>query len=78
MGVGFIALAGVAAETGVVMLIYLDISYRKFKERYGQSPLEVRFGRIVHLLIGSKYHPILSVYCATVDKMWHIGWISRG
>jgi Cu(I)/Ag(I) efflux system membrane protein CusA/SilA len=32
VGVGFIALAGVAAETGVVMLIYLDISYRKFKE----------------------------------------------
>jgi Cu(I)/Ag(I) efflux system membrane protein CusA/SilA len=35
VGVGFIALAGVAAETGVVMLIYLDISYRKFKEKYG-------------------------------------------
>jgi Cu(I)/Ag(I) efflux system membrane protein CusA/SilA len=32
VGVGFIALAGVAAETGVVMLVYLDISYRKFKE----------------------------------------------
>ncbi len=33
VGVGFIALAGVAAETGVVMLIYLDHAYkdRKFK-----------------------------------------------
>ena len=31
VGVGFIALAGVAAETGVVMLIYLDISYRSSK-----------------------------------------------
>ncbi|MEE8488268.1 MAG: CusA/CzcA family heavy metal efflux RND transporter, partial [Gemmatimonadota bacterium] len=29
--VGFIALAGVAAETGVVMLIYLDEAYRKRK-----------------------------------------------
>ncbi|NNE70873.1 MAG: efflux RND transporter permease subunit [Rhodothermales bacterium] len=28
VGVGFIALAGVAAETGVIMLIYLDQSYR--------------------------------------------------
>ncbi len=28
VGVGFIALAGVAAETGVVMLIYLDHAYR--------------------------------------------------
>ncbi|BBO85937.1 cation transporter [Desulfosarcina ovata subsp. sediminis] len=35
VGVGFIALAGVAAETGVVMLIYLDISYRKFREKFG-------------------------------------------
>jgi len=35
VGVGFIALAGVAAETGVVMLIYLDIAYAKFKEKAG-------------------------------------------
>ncbi|MEE4603837.1 MAG: efflux RND transporter permease subunit [Desulfobacteraceae bacterium] len=35
VGVGFIALAGVAAETGVVMLIYLDIEYAKFKEKAG-------------------------------------------
>jgi len=35
VGVGFIALAGVAAETGVVMLIYLDISYRKFRQTFG-------------------------------------------
>jgi Cu(I)/Ag(I) efflux system membrane protein CusA/SilA len=36
VGVGFIALAGVAAETGVVMLVYLDISYHKFKGKYGE------------------------------------------
>lgn len=29
VGVGFIALAGVAAETGVIMLVYLDQAYRK-------------------------------------------------
>ena len=29
VGVGFIALAGVAAETGVVMLIYLDQAYQE-------------------------------------------------
>jgi len=33
VGVGFIALAGVAAETGVVMLIYLDHAYAKVKEK---------------------------------------------
>ena len=31
--VGFIALAGVAAETGVVMLIYLDHAFSKIKAR---------------------------------------------
>ena len=31
--VGFIALAGVAAETGVVMLIYLDNAWRAIRER---------------------------------------------
>ncbi len=30
---GFIALAGVAAETGVVMLIYLDHAWRQARER---------------------------------------------
>jgi Cu(I)/Ag(I) efflux system membrane protein CusA/SilA len=31
--VGIIALAGVAAETGVVMLLYLDVSYEDFRKR---------------------------------------------
>jgi Cu(I)/Ag(I) efflux system membrane protein CusA/SilA len=33
VAVGFIALAGVAAETGVVMLIYLDNAYAELKEQ---------------------------------------------
>jgi Cu(I)/Ag(I) efflux system membrane protein CusA/SilA len=33
VAVGFIALAGVAAETGVVMLIYLDHAWEEAKER---------------------------------------------
>jgi Cu(I)/Ag(I) efflux system membrane protein CusA/SilA len=33
VAVGFIALAGVAAETGVVMLIYLDHAWDEMKER---------------------------------------------
>ncbi|MCH7498152.1 MAG: efflux RND transporter permease subunit, partial [Candidatus Marinimicrobia bacterium] len=33
VGVGFIALAGVAAETGVIMLIFLDQAYEARKER---------------------------------------------
>jgi Cu(I)/Ag(I) efflux system membrane protein CusA/SilA len=33
VAVGFIALAGVAAETGVIMLIYLDHAYQALKAR---------------------------------------------
>ena len=32
VGIGFIALAGVAAETGVIMLLYLDQAYRALPE----------------------------------------------
>lgn len=37
VGVGFIALAGVAAETGVVMLIYLDQAYQEQVEHCKQE-----------------------------------------
>ncbi len=33
VGVGFIALLGLAAETGVVMLVYLDGAYERFTQR---------------------------------------------
>ncbi|WP_136418278.1 efflux RND transporter permease subunit [Herbaspirillum sp. ST 5-3] len=37
VAVGFIALAGVAAETGVVMLIYLDQAWEEVKEKCRQA-----------------------------------------
>jgi len=37
VGVGFIALGGVAAETGVIMLIYLDHAYRDLRQQRGKS-----------------------------------------
>ena len=37
VGVGFIALGGVAAETGVIMLIYLDHAYRDLRQQRGES-----------------------------------------
>jgi len=37
VGVGFIALAGVAAETGVVMLMYLDQAYREKQQQCQQQ-----------------------------------------
>ncbi|CAI8842201.1 efflux RND transporter permease subunit [Methylococcus capsulatus] len=41
VGIGFIALAGVAAETGVIMLIYLDHAWKELREearRAGRRP----------------------------------------
>ena len=37
VGVGFIALAGVSTEIGVVLLIYLDLSYKKLKSKYKEN-----------------------------------------
>ena len=52
--VGLIALAGLDAETGVVMLLYLDISYNQWKEEgriRGLSDLQeaVRYGAVRRL-----------------------------
>ena len=42
VGVGFIALAGLAAETGIVMLVYLDEAYKRYKnENRMQSVTEL-------------------------------------
>ena len=40
VGVGFIALAGVAAQTGVIMLIYLDHAYAARKNRGTMNTLK--------------------------------------
>ena len=40
VAVGFIALAGLAAETGVVMLVYLDHAYERHKENGGMFTVE--------------------------------------
>ena len=39
VGVGFIALAGLATETGVVMLVYLDETYERFKREGRMSSI---------------------------------------
>ena len=42
VGVGFIALAGVAAEFGVVMLVYLDNALRDYEQRGPLTPQRLR------------------------------------
>ncbi len=47
VGVGFIALAGVAAETGVVMLIYLDHAFQYRKEQGKMKSLKDLYDAVI-------------------------------
>lgn len=77
VGVGFIALAGVAAETGVVMLIYLDISYRKFKEKFGphfnRHHLYAAIEEGAALRVRPKMMTVVAIMAGLAPIMWSHG-----
>jgi copper/silver efflux system protein len=77
VGVGFIALAGVATETGVVMLIYLDISYREFKERYGEQFNRQRLREAIEegaaLRVRPKMMTVVAIMAGLMPIMWSHG-----
>jgi Cu(I)/Ag(I) efflux system membrane protein CusA/SilA len=77
VGVGFIALAGVAAETGVVMLIYLDISYRKFKSTYGgrfnRRHLNAAIEEGAALRVRPKMMTVVTIMAGLAPIMWSHG-----
>jgi Cu(I)/Ag(I) efflux system membrane protein CusA/SilA len=78
--VGFIALAGVAAETGVVMLIYLDHAWDKSKARraaIGQSPDRkdlydaIREGAVER--VRPKMMTVVAIMAGLLPIMWGTG-----
>jgi len=73
VGVGFIALAGVAAETGVVMLIYLDHAYAEVKEKKGTLTLPDLYEAI---LIGAveRVRPKIMTVTAIMGGLLPILW----
>ncbi|MGD8720152.1 MAG: efflux RND transporter permease subunit [Desulfobacterales bacterium] len=77
VGVGFIALAGVAAETGVVMLIYLDISYRKFKLKYGEEFNRHHLNSAIEegaaLRVRPKMMTVVAIMAGLMPIMWSHG-----
>jgi len=77
VGVGFIALAGVAAETGVVMLIYLDIAYRKYKSRYGEAfskrHLQEAIEEGAALRVRPKMMTVVAIMAGLMPIMWSHG-----
>jgi Cu(I)/Ag(I) efflux system membrane protein CusA/SilA len=73
VGVGFIALAGLAAETGVVMLLYIDNAY-KDRLRHGQmKTLLDLHGAIVHGAV-ERVRPKLMTVTTTIMGLLPIMW----
>ncbi len=77
VGVGFIALAGVAAETGVVMLIYLDISYRKYRalfgDRFDRKKLNEAIIDGAVMRVRPKMMTVASTIAGLLPIMWSTG-----
>ncbi len=77
VAVGFIALAGVAAETGVVMLIYLDIAYREFREKYGDAFNKIHLREAIEqgaaLRVRPKMMTVVAIIAGLAPIMWSHG-----
>jgi len=77
VGVGFIALAGVAAETGVVMLIYLDQSYKKFKGIHGDDFNRTHLREAIEegaaLRVRPKLMTVVAIMAGLMPIMWSHG-----
>lgn len=74
VGVGFIALAGVATEIGVVLLIYLDIAYRKFKAEYGDKFNRQHLKEAIEEGSALRVRPIMMTAVAIMAGLMPIMW----
>jgi len=76
VGVGFIALAGVAASTGVVMLIYLDHAY---EDSYNKGTMTTTMDLYAAIIKGAaervrpKIMTVLSTILGLIPIMWGTG-----
>ena len=76
VGVGFIALAGLAAETGVVMLVYLDHAYEKWRNRGEMSKPQHLIAAITEgsvERVRPKIMTVLSTMIGLIPIMWGHG-----
>jgi Cu(I)/Ag(I) efflux system membrane protein CusA/SilA len=74
--VGLIALAGLDAETGVVMLLYLDLAYERWTKRgrmadYGHLAEAVHHGAVQR--IRPKMMTVTTTFIALVPILWATG-----
>ncbi len=76
VGVGFIALAGVAAETGVVMLIYLDQAYNRLvatEQMRGRSDLYDAIIEGAVMRVRPKMMTVMAIMAGLLPIMWGTG-----
>jgi Cu(I)/Ag(I) efflux system membrane protein CusA/SilA len=73
VGVGFIALAGVAAETGVVMIIYLDHAYLRWSKRGEMLKLKHLTGAIMEGAV-DRVRPKIMTVATTIIALLPIMW----
>jgi Cu(I)/Ag(I) efflux system membrane protein CusA/SilA len=78
--VGFIALAGVAAETGVVMLIYLDHALADIKARRAEEGLTLSRGDLTEAImhgaverVRPKMMTVVAIMAGLLPIMWSTG-----
>ena len=74
--VGMIALAGLAAETGVVMLLYLDLAYQRWQEdgrmsTYSELREAVDHGAVKR--IRPKMMTVMATFFSLVPILWATG-----
>jgi len=80
VAVGFIALAGVAAETGVVMLIYLDHAWAEMKQRCDREGRRFSIGDLHAAIIEGavervrpKMMTVVAIMAGLVPILWSHG-----
>jgi copper/silver efflux system protein len=76
VAIGFIALAGVAAETGVIMLIYLDQAYRERADRdepLSRSDVDAAVERGAVERVRPKMMTVTAIIAGLVPILWSQG-----
>lgn len=74
--VGFIALAGLASEIGIVMLVYLDVAYKKWTEEGRMTSQEELINSIIHGA-AERVRPVLMTVGTTIIGLLPIMWATE-
>lgn len=77
VAIGFVALAGLAAETGIIMHVYLELAYRKHRAEKGRdlTPGELHEAVIegaVHR-VRPKLMTVFTTFLALTPILWSVG-----